>query len=877
MEKRGLSEIEARERLRKDGLNEIKEVSHTTPFKIFLRQVKSNFIIYLLLVAMVLSFFIGKAATAYTILAVIFMVIIVGFVQEYRAEKVIKSLREMIMPVSIVIRDGREREISSKELVVGDVIVLRNGDKIPADCLVLEENELLVNESILTGESREITKKVVTDEKSYTDENMIFMGTFVVNGKCVARVVHAGMNTKFGKISEMIARAEKEMPLQNKINKITRYMAVLAIVFSVLTGLITYLIDPSVSSAEILVLVIALMVSAFPEGFPVVLITALAHGAYRMAKQNAIVNRMSIIETLGETTIICSDKTGTITKGEMTVVKLFVDNQMLEITGSGYDADGKFLLGKDVYDIRGNPAGDLLLKCGVLCNDSWIQRKGNDNDYHVFGSPTESSLLILGAKAGMHKEDLHFDRIGEVPFNSQRKTMSVLVKSDREHYVFLKGAVEIVLGRCKFVQRHDGIFKLTEMQKRRILALNRKLTSGSLRTLALACKSVKTFDKDHFEEDLVLLGITAIQDPPREEVKDSIDSCRKAGIKVKMITGDDKDTAVSIGRQVGLVGRVMEGSELDKLTEEELSKVVNEIAIFARVKPEHKIKIVRALKMNSEIVTMTGDGVNDAPALKEAHIGVAMGKNGTDVSRDVADLTLRDDDFSTIVKAIKEGRTIFKNIKKFVSYQLSCNHAELAILFFGVLLSPLLGWKIPLLLALQILFMNLVTDDLPAITLGFTPASRDIMSEKPRKRRELLDRYLFAWLIIAGVLMAFLTLAVFFIQFNLLDHNTEYARTSALITLIFLEIGGAFNFMSFRREVFGKALFANRYLFYASAISIFATLVIIYTPLNVVFSTVPVGFAGWGIALVSALLIILVFNLLKKYNNKYNWFDFGYN
>jgi Ca2+-transporting ATPase len=873
MEKRGLSQEEAKKRLEKYGYNEIKEIGAVSPFKILLRQIKNNYVIYLLAIAAVISFFVEKTITAYTIVVIIFVIITIGFIQEYKAEKAIKALKSMLMPVSIVIRDGKEKEIPSKEIVPEDIVLLRTGEKIPADCLILEERELSVNESILTGESKEIRKTAAKGEK-YSDKNLLFMGSHIVNGKAIARVIHTGMNTKFGSIAKMISTAEKELPLQKKVNKISKYMAIVAVVFSILTGTLMFLINPGseLVFVEVLILVIALTVSAFPEGFPVVLITTLASGAYRMAKQNAIVNRMSIIETLGETTVICADKTGTITKGEMTVKKIFTNNNFIEVSGEGYEAKGNLKIRDKNVNLKIGTTLDFLIKASVMCNDAKIERTGEDKIYRIYGLPTEASLLIMAAKVGLHKEDLDYKRVEEMPFNSERKIMSVLCEFENKKYVYSKGAPEIVLKRCKFVQRDNGVFRLTEREKERILDANKSMTSEALRTLALAYKTVKTFSKDHFEDELIFLGLVGIEDPPRKEVKESIALCMKAGIKVKMITGDSKETALAISKKIGISGEVMSGEELDKINEKKLAEIVNQISIFFRVKPEHKLKIVKALKMNGEIVTMTGDGINDAPALKEAHIGVAMGKNGTDVSREVADLILKDDNFSTIVTAIKEGRTIFKNIRKFISYQLSCNYAELSILFFGVLLSPFLGWKIPLLLALQILFMNLVTDDFPAITLAFTPYSADIMEEKPRKKKGILNKSLVIWFVIAGISMALITLVVFFIEFNIFKQDLMIARTTAMLTLIIVEIANAFNFMSFRKRVSPKSFFVNKYLLWASVISIIATIIIIYTPANQIFETTPISILDWGIAFFASLFIILIFNLLKYLNEKKQFF-----
>jgi len=875
LKERGLTNKEAGKRLEKYGLNEIKDISKTTPLKILLRQIKSNFIVYLLTLAMLISFFVGKSVTAYTILAIIFMVVVVGFIQEYRAEKSIAALKNMLVPVSIVIRDGKEQEVQSVNIVPGEILILRNGEKIPADCLLIEEKELRVNEAVLTGESKEISKKIGS-EKKYSDENLVFMGTYIVNGRCVAKVMHTGMNTKFGKIAGLISSTEKELPLQKKVNKIAKYMVILAIVISVLTGLIMLSRSTALNEEtilNILILVIALAVSAFPEGFPVVLITTLATGAHHMAKKNAIVNRMSIIETLGETTVICSDKTGTITKGEMTVRKVFANNTIYDVTGTGYEGKGDFLHNNKKIDTNKEHTLKNLIYNAVLCNDSIIERTGNDMEFRAIGSPTESALSVMGVKAGLFKEDIKFSRIQEIPFNSERKMMSVLCQLDGEKVVYSKGALEYLIKKCKFVQRTKIISRLTEIEKKKILELNKKMTSDCLRTIAFAYKKINTFAKDHFEEDLVFLGFAGMEDPAREEVKEAISQCFSAGIKVKMITGDNKETALSIAEEIGLRGKIIEGDELDNLSDDELTKVIGTISIFARVRPEHKLRIVKALKFNGEIVTMTGDGVNDAPALKEAHIGIAMGKNGTDVSRSVADLTLKDDNFSTIVSAIREGRTIFKNIRKFSTYQLSCNFAELSILFVGVLLSPFLGWQIPILLALQILFMNLVTDNLPAITLGLNSSSSDSMAEPPRKKSEILNKNLLILLFFTGSLLAILVLSSYFLVFNVIGGTHEYARTVALFSLIGLEIASAYNFRSYRKGVLNRGLMVNPYLFYASVISLIATFAIIYSPLNKVFETVPLRIDGLIIAVLLSLFLVLIFDLLKYANNRKKFFD----
>jgi len=860
--KRGLTQKEVAGKLKEYGYNEIKELLHVSPLQILLRQIKKNFIVYLLSVATLLSFFVGKIVTGYAILGVIAIVVAVGFFQEYRAERAIKALKQILVPISIVIRDGKEVETPSREILPGDVVVLRTGEKIPADCLVLEEKELRVDESVLTGESQAIRKSAAKSEKTYDKNNVVYMGTYIVNGRCVAKVLHTGMNTEFGKIAGMVSTAEKELPLQKKVNDIAKYMVFVAIAVSVLTGLIMLIRSMPLSYSlfvEVLIVVIALSVSAFPEGFPVVLISTLASGAYRMSKKNAIVNRMSIIETLGEVTVIAADKTGTITKGEMTAKQILCDDEIFDVTGTGYDATGNILHNSDIANIQKNTTLNLLLKTAVLCNDASIERKGTDKEYSIRGTPTEASMLIMAAKAGVFREDLDFIRKEEIPFNSERKMMSVLCKEEHGNFVYSKGAPEILIERCRFIQKNDRIIRIDAKEKEKILAFNAKFTSKRFRVLALAYKETASFEKDHFEQDLVFLALVALEDPPREEVMPALKLCEEAGIKVKMITGDNKETAIQIAKEIGLKGEVLTGEELDKLTDDELSKIVKNIVIFARVRPEHKLRIVKALKQNKEVVAMTGDGVNDAPALKEAHIGIAMGKGGTDVSREVADLTLKDDNFATIVSAVSEGRTIFSNIRKFVTYQLSCNYAELFIIFLGILL----GLPLPL-LALQILFMNLVTDDLPAITLGFNPASKDVMTTKPRKESSILNKRLITILIIAGTIMGVVTLGTFYFTLNVLKQDIATARTVALVTLIFFEIANAFNFRSFRHPVHKLLLFANKYLIYASATSILATLLIIYTPLNKIFETVPIAWYYFAIAALMSLTVIIFFDVWKR-------------
>ncbi len=878
----GLTTTKVDQLLAQYGLNEIKDVSKTSVLTILVRQVKSNFLIYLLITAMLISFAVGKTITGDTIAVIIFVVVLAGFMQEYRAEKTIQALKSLLVPVTIVIRNGKEQEISSTNIVPGDVVVLRAGEKIPADCLLLEEQELRVNEAILTGESGEIRKKSGAEQK-YSEKNMVFMGSYVVNGRGMAKVLHTGMNTRFGAIAGLVSTTQKELPLQKKVNVIAKYMTIIALAVSVITGILMLTRSPMITGeliTTVLILVIALSVSAFPEGLPVVLLTTLASGAYRMAKQHAIVNRMSIIETLGETTVICADKTGTITRGEMTVTHLFANNKSFQVTGSGYESVGNILFKNNVVAKNTEPVLQLLIKSAVLCNDAVIQQTYDaQTSNHVFktiGTPTESALLILAAKAGIYKDDLFCDRIHEIPFSSERKMMSVLCKHGKEKVVYSKGAPEYLLKHCKFMQTSKGVISLNDRERKKIFSENNKMTRNTLRTVGFAYKKTHGSATSHTEEGFIFVGIAGIEDPPRQEVRDAIRVCQRAGIQVKMITGDNKETALAIAKEIHLQGKSIEGEQLDNMTDEELSAIVQSTVLFARVKPEHKLRIVHALKLKGEIVAMTGDGVNDAPALKEAHIGIAMGKNGTDVSRSAADLVLQDDHFSTIVNAISEGRTIFSNIRKFVTYQLSCNLAELLILFVGVLVSPVLGWQIPLLVALQLLFMNLVTDNLPAITLGFNPGSKDSMQEKPRKKTSILSTHLIGLLIFTACVLAFFVLGAYYAAFNKLGMSSESARTIALVTLICLEIGSAFTFRSFRKGVFTRSPFVNPWLFCASVVSLLATGAVVYVPaLNTVFETVPLTLTGILVAISAAVMFVILFDLLKYVNNKKRFFEVG--
>ena len=868
--KKGLTKKEAEKKIKDFGYNEIEDIGKISSFKILLRQIKNNFVIYLLLVGMIISFFVGKLVTAYTILAVIIIVIFTGFFQEYKAEKAINALKKMIMPISIIIRNGKEIEIPSRELVPGDIVILRTGERVPADSIILESKDLLLNESILTGESQEVKKTALKNPDKFERENQVFMGTFIISGRCVVKILNTGMRTEFGKIAGLITGIEKELPLQKKVNEIAKYLVYFALSVSIFTGIIMILRNLPFTNellVETLIVVIALSVAAFPEGFPVVLISTLASGTYKMAKKNAIVNRMSIIETLGETTVICSDKTGTITKGEMTVKEIYCDNSLYEVGGTGYEATGNITFMGKIVDSKKDLTLNLLLKSAVLCNDSKIERKGTDKEYNIRGTPTEGALLILGAKAGVFNDDLNCIRKEDIPFSSERKVMSVLCKEKSENNIYSKGALEILLKKCSYIQRGDGVFRLLDKDRTKIIEINKKMASKSLRTLGFAYSKSSKVDNKIEEKDLTFIGLVGMEDPPRDEVKEAVELCKIAGIKVKMITGDNKDTALSIAKEIGLDnGEVITGDEIDVLSDKALVKTVRNAVIFARVKPEHKLRIVHALKENGEIVTMTGDGVNDAPALKEAHIGVAMGIGGTDVTKEVADLTLKDDNFATIVEAVKEGRTIFSNIQKFTTYQISINFSQILLITLAIII----GLPLPL-IAIQILLMNLFSDEIMAIALSFNPPSLDSMKKGPRRNSNILQKNHWIIILIAGSFMCLVSLGVFYFILNVMHESLQVARTTTLATMIFFTIANAYNFRSFRKGVFNRSPFTNMYLVYTSIISIVTTLILIYTPLGKIFDIVPLSSKYLLIALLAASSIAFTFDLIKAKKGDLNF------
>ena len=829
----GLSEREAKERLKKFGFNEIVERKEISPLIIFLRQFK-NFLIIILLVAVFVSFLAGRKDDTILIFTVLLLNALIGFFQEYKAEKAMEALKRLLVPKTKVIREGKQKTIPSRELVPGDIILLEEGDKVPADCRLIEVLNLRVDESSLTGESVPVEKhdRVLGDVAIPERKNMVFMGTVVTSGKAKAVVVDTGIHTELGRIAGMLEKKEEETPLQIRLTQFGKWLGVFVLIISFFVLLIGIArkIDPSV----MFLTAVALAVSAVPEGLPVTITVALALGVRTMAKRNAIVRKLSAIETLGCTTVIVSDKTGTMTSNEMTVRKIFVGDKRIEVTGVGFEPHGEFLF-------EGKPYSDknlqLLLRACVLCNSASFYREGDK--WKISGDPTEAALLVAAAKNGILKEEMQkkFKTLIEIPFSSERKMMSVLVSDGGENLAYVKGAPEKVLEASTRIQK-ETVSTLGKEERAMLEKEIRKMASEGLRVIGIAYKKVesKEFSPEKVERDLTFLGLVGMQDPPRREVKEAVEKCKAAGIRVVMVTGDHKETAVSVARELGILeGLVLTGSELDGMSNEDLEKVVEKVSVYARVSPEHKFRIVRALKKVGHVIAVTGDGVNDAPALKEAHVGVSMGMRGTDVAREASDIVLTDDNFYSIVSAVEEGRAIYDNIRKFIRFVLSVNFNEI----FVTSLAILTGLPLPL-LPLQILWINLLTDSLPALALVFDPKDPEIMKRKPRNPKESILHGMKLFILAAGSLACLATIGSF--VFGFIRAGEIKGRTMALTTAILFQLLFVFNCRSEKSPVFKTKVFSNKYLILSVLAALVLQLMIVFIPFfNALFSTAPLS------------------------------------
>ncbi|MGC8940646.1 MAG: cation-translocating P-type ATPase [Candidatus Nanoarchaeia archaeon] len=823
---KGLSSTEAEQRLKKFGPNKIQITKKTPTLLIFLRQFKS-LLIAILIFAAIASIFLGSFLDACLIGAIIIANAILGFVQEYRAGKAIEMLEKLATPYATVLRDGKPIKILSTDIVPGDVLVLNVGDKVAADCRLLEAVNLKIDESLLTGESVPVLKsvaKISSTQPLAERKNCVFANTIVSYGKGLGLVYATGQNTEVGKISTAIAEAgQRETPLQLKLTSIAKTLGLATIIIAFIVFLLGSL--RGMPFYDRLLLAIALAVAAVPEGLPAIVTMTLALGVARMAKKKAIIRYLPAAETLGTCTVIATDKTGTLTKNEMTVRKLYINKNSIDVSGFGYEPKGQFLLNGKPIDITKTISGNLLLKTSVLCNDATLVK---NKDWQIVGDPTEGALLTLAGKAGFWKENLmrELPQVAELSFDAKRKCMSTIHKFKNSFLVLTKGAPDILLNCCKWQLVEEKILPLDNKTKKELLDKVSEFAKTGLRVLGFAYKPLKELPKKivpkSIEQDLIWLGLAGLSDPLRPEVAEAVSEAKKAGIKVIMVTGDHIETAKAIARELGLsTENILDGAMLDTLTDKKFEEIVEKVEVYARISPEHKQRIVRALQAKGHIVAMTGDGVNDAPALKAADIGVAMGLKGTDVAKEASALILQDDNFATIVTAVKEGRTIYSNIKKFLRYLLSSNFAEIAVIFGA----SLLFLPIPL-LAIHLLWINLVTDGLPALALGIDPPEPGIMREKPRPKEEKpIDKEMLKTIAFVSTII---TLGTLFIFYYTLPKGLFLAQSTAFTTLVLFELFNVYNTRSEYKSAF--ALKRNVWLNLAVLSSLVLQLTIIYWP-----------------------------------------------
>ena len=826
---RGLTSEEAERRLAQFGYNELKEEKRRTILKMIIEQFTDPFVIILLVAILIAAFVERSVVDATTIAIIVILNAIIGFIQEYRAEKAIEALKQMAAPKARVLRDGQIQHIDSKLVVPGDILILEEGDKIAADARLLEAINLTTNEAILTGESTPVSKKVDTlpeDTPVADRKNMVFMATYVNRGRGKAVVVGTGMNTEFGKIAEMVQEIEEEeTPLKRKMAVFAKKLGIIVIVLSAVIFVlevieeIRHLGNIINAAVEALMISVALAVSVVPEGLPAVLTVTLALGARNVARRNAIIRKLSSAEALGSTTVICSDKTGTITKGEMTVRKIIVNNEIIDVTGVGFEPKGEFFKENgEKIDPRAHKELELILKIGSLCTNAEY------NNGKIIGDPTEGAILVAAIKAGMKRSELEKElpRVGEIPFSSERKMMTTIHKSTNSLLLAVKGAPEIIINNSSKIYKNGNVVEFTWDEKKEILEKSNELAKNGLRLLGFAYKEIaedrnpSTIDESE-EKELIFIGLMAMIDPPREEVYDAVKIAKKAGIKIVMVTGDHRLTAEAISREIGIMSEgdiSLTGKELSEMSDEEFEKIVEKVTVYARVSPEHKLKIVEALKKKGHIVAMTGDGVNDAPALKRADIGIAMGISGTDVTKEAADMILADDNFATIVNAVEGGREIYQNIRKFVRFLLACNFDELVVIG----LSAVLGWPIPL-TAAMILWINLVTDGAPAVALAVDPPDEDLMDRPPRNPQEGILHGMTAFILVSFILQSIGTLLVFSYSYFILKEPLEEARTMAFIQAAFFELFVVWNCRSDKHNVFHLGVKGNRFLLISVVVS----------------------------------------------------------
>ena len=864
----GLTAAEAVQRLAEHGPNELQAAHRISPWTLLFEQFK-NVLIVILLVATALSAFLGHGVEAIAIAVIVLFAVLLGFVQEYRAERAIEALRQMAAPTATVLHDGDEIEVPARDLVPGDVILLRAGDKVPADARLIESINLQIEEAALTGESVPVEKHAAPlsdgDLAVADRKNLAYAGTAATYGRGRAVVVATGMNTEFGKIAQMLQTVETgKTPLQENLDKVGHMLARAAfVIVAIIVALGLFRGQPFI---EMLIFGIALAVAVVPEALPAVVTISLALGVQRMVKRNALMRRLPAVETLGSTSVICSDKTGTLTKDEMTGRKIFVAGQVLNVSGAGYEPHGQF--SRNGSTTEPSTALKLLLRGAALASDAHIVRSEADGRWHVKGDPTEGALVVAAAKAGLHKADLdtQFPRVNEIPFTSETKRMTTLHTGPEGVVAYSKGAPEIILDSCARQLTAEGETALDAASREAVLETARQMASEALRVLAVASKSGATIE--NAEHEMTFLGLVGMIDPPRPEAKAAIQTCEQAGIKAVMITGDHPLTAQAVARELGLLkaGRVVTGAELEAMSEAEFEREVENIEVYARVSPAHKLRVVTALQKNGHIVAMTGDGVNDAPALKKADIGIAMGITGTDVTKEAAAMTLTDDNFASIVAAVEEGRGIFGNIKKYLMYLLSSNIGEIGLMAGATLL----GLPLPL-SAVQILYVNLATDGLPALALAVDPPERDLMRRKPRNPRTgIFTRPVITLMVVGGFWSAAVNLGLFAWALNS-GRSIEEAMTMTFVSLVLIQFFKAYNFRSDRLSVLVRP-FANKWLNMAIVWELVLLVVIVYVPfLHEPFGTFSLPLVDWVIVILLSFTISPVLEL-AKWMERRGWF-----
>ncbi|MBI2868540.1 MAG: HAD-IC family P-type ATPase [Chloroflexi bacterium] len=862
----GLSPEQAGATLARFGPNELTEKRKTPTFVVFLRQFASPLIYILLVAALIELFIMGKPTDAAVIMVVVVANSIIGFIQESRAERAMEALKKLTVPYAKVLRAGAVTRIAATRLVPGDIIILEAGDKVPADARLVEAAGLSIDESILTGESMPVEKHIapIPGEAAVADMgNMVHMGCAVVNGRGVAAITATGMATEIGKISTQVQEVKPPpTPLQRNVARLGRYIGVL--VLGILAVLIIIGVVEGYTFEDMFTLAVAAAVSAIPEGLPVMVTVVLALGMRRMAQRHSLIRKLPAVETMGAVTVICTDKTGTLTESEMTLRRVHLPGRNIDITGAGYRPEGQFFENGRKLEPGQDENLLLALRISALCNDSSLQ--SDDGKYNLIGDPTEGALLVAAMKAGLRPEVLQQEqpRLGELPFSSEKRYMATLHPcQDGRATVYVKGSPDRVLAMCRQIRENGVGRELTAEKQAEIEQINLEMASQALRVIALAYTDCAPAPEELAHErlagSLTLVGLVGMIDPPRKEVKKAVDDCKRAGIKVVMITGDQKATAVAIAQELGLPeGEALTGLELEKLSEAELSDRIERISVFARVEPLHKLKIVNALKARGHIVAMTGDGVNDGPALRSADLGVAMGIKGTDVAREAADMVLTDDNFASIVAAVEEGRVIFANIRRSVFYLLSTNIGEL----FTWTAAIIAGVPLPV-VAVQILWINLVTDGVCTIPLGLEPKHSNVLAEPPRRTKAGIVYSGMVWRIIfIAIMMAAGTFFIF--VWELPRVGLEEARTIAFTLLVAFQWFNAFNARSDQQSFLKLGLMSNRLLLAGIGLAVVLQLLVIYVPpLQTVFYTVPLTLEDWWVIVLIGGAVLAVEELRK--------------